>query len=353
MMTQVEQENETNSENTTHSLPTPGAILTQAREQNQLSQQDVADSLNLKLVIVKAIEQDEFKQMPAATFTKGYLRSYAKLVAVDENKVIEAYQALGISQVAPKIDMKSFSKKNKLKKSDDRSLVMPFIILLLIIIVGGFLWFSGKDSLWSFKSADEMSANSPLSIELDNVELEVAETDNFPTQAELTQQVQQNLTNETELTAAEYEAELTENVLTDSEVAEPENIEPANIEATEDVISSSEQTFLAEPNTSDADAELTAVNAEPESNQVVTGEHVVSMQFEADCWINILDATGERIAYGVKKAGRLMQVSGQAPFEITLGAPENVQVSYNDQAIDMQQFKKGMVARFSLPLENE
>ena len=75
----------------------------------------------------------------------------------------------------------------------------------------------------------------------------------------------------------------------------------------------------------------------------------LTMTFSGDCWVNVVDATGERIAYGVKVAGKVMPLTGVPPFEITLGAPHVVSIIYNDQPVDLSHFKPGRVARFTLP----
>ena len=72
-------------------------------------------------------------------------------------------------------------------------------------------------------------------------------------------------------------------------------------------------------------------------------------EFADDCWMNLTDATGEDIAYGVKKAGRVMKVSGVMPFEVTLGAPDVVKISYDGVMVDMSRFPAGKSAKFSLP----
>ena len=76
----------------------------------------------------------------------------------------------------------------------------------------------------------------------------------------------------------------------------------------------------------------------------------VSFTFSGDCWVNIYDATGERIAWGIKKLGYVMNITGQAPFNITLGKPELVVIDFDGQAIDMSQFREGQIAKFTLPL---
>jgi len=72
--------------------------------------------------------------------------------------------------------------------------------------------------------------------------------------------------------------------------------------------------------------------------------------FSGDCWVNIYDATGERIAWGVKKIGYVMTVTGIAPLQITLGKPELVTIVFNDQDVDMSAFNIGNIAKFTLPL---
>ena len=72
--------------------------------------------------------------------------------------------------------------------------------------------------------------------------------------------------------------------------------------------------------------------------------------FVDDCWVNIKDASGEAIAYGVKQNGRVMEIQGVPPVEVTLGAPDNVRVSVNGETVDISSYQNGKTARFALPL---
>jgi cytoskeleton protein RodZ len=73
-------------------------------------------------------------------------------------------------------------------------------------------------------------------------------------------------------------------------------------------------------------------------------------EFSGDCWMNLTDATGEDIAYGVKVKGRVMPVTGIPPFVVTLGAPEVVKIRYAGERIDMSFLPFGRIAKFDLPL---
>jgi len=68
-----------------------GALLKQLREQQTLSVEDIAGKLHLEPRIIAALEANHFAIVPAATYARGYLRSYAKLLGADVEKIIALY----------------------------------------------------------------------------------------------------------------------------------------------------------------------------------------------------------------------------------------------------------------------
>src|SRR5690554_5640565 len=69
-----------------------GSILRQAREDAGLTQEDVVADTRMTLYNVRALENDDFKRLPSDTFTRGYLRIYAKLLKLDVEPLIAAYE---------------------------------------------------------------------------------------------------------------------------------------------------------------------------------------------------------------------------------------------------------------------
>ena len=67
----------------------------------------------------------------------------------------------------------------------------------------------------------------------------------------------------------------------------------------------------------------------------------VFLAFSQDCWVKVTDASNEVLAIGIKKSGSTLVLTGIAPFEVTLGAPEAVTIQYQDIKIDISQIKKG------------
>ena len=74
-------------------LPTdPGARLRRQREAAGLTQQDVAERLNLDSSVVFALERDDFASLGAPVFARGHLKRYAALLGVAEGEILGAYE---------------------------------------------------------------------------------------------------------------------------------------------------------------------------------------------------------------------------------------------------------------------
>jgi len=67
----------------TSSLGAPGEILREARERAGLSQDDIAGKLKLAPRQIAAIETGDWDSLPERTFTRGFMRSYARIVGLD------------------------------------------------------------------------------------------------------------------------------------------------------------------------------------------------------------------------------------------------------------------------------
>ena len=74
------------------------------------------------------------------------------------------------------------------------------------------------------------------------------------------------------------------------------------------------------------------------------------MNFNEDSWVEIHDGNGDRVAFGVKKAGYVMTVTGAQPFNIVLGKHQVVDITFQGEAIDTSHFAKNRLAKFTLPL---
>jgi len=81
-----------------------GEVLRKRREELGLQLGEVAELLKIKADYLTAIENDSPEKLPAAVYTKGYIRCYARYLNVDGGAVIQ-YYAQHLSQPQPSMIM--------------------------------------------------------------------------------------------------------------------------------------------------------------------------------------------------------------------------------------------------------
>lgn len=74
-----------------------GSQLRAAREKKNLTRSQVAAATRMKVQTVEALEDDDYKQIPAPIYAKGFIKSYAELVGLDVKALMEEYVRLSAS----------------------------------------------------------------------------------------------------------------------------------------------------------------------------------------------------------------------------------------------------------------
>ena len=69
----------------------PGQRLRIAREARQLTRDAVAVQMRIEAKVIDALERDDYTQLPAAVFVRGYIRAYAKLVGLAAEPLVDAF----------------------------------------------------------------------------------------------------------------------------------------------------------------------------------------------------------------------------------------------------------------------
>lgn len=324
------------------STPSPGAMLKARRETLGLSQQDIADKLFLKVNQINDLECDVIDEKSSVTFTKGYVRNYAKQLGLDSQAVIEAFERYHNQTSVPSSEkLQSFSKRVAKQTHDDRWMMVTYIILLLII-AGVVAWWYQQPSddtvsdLTLPEAVKREAANTPIPSQPadDNIEFAESAIDDEPSESDLSSEneVTEGAQPSTNLSSLDNDGFTQEGDLDDGAISSPDTA----------VNDSNNLTNLL-----NSDAVESAPSLELSSDAAPIS---MSFTFDDDCWVNIKDATGEAIAYGVKQKGRVMEIQGVPPVEVTLGAPDNVRISVNGESVDISSYQNGRTARFTLPM---
>jgi cytoskeleton protein RodZ len=332
---------------------TPGSLLSQARDAKGFTAADIAQKLRLKVGIIEALERDEVLSTISLTFTKGYVRSYAKLLGLNENHIIQLFNELHISDDLTPKKMQSFSRKVSREHNDSRWMIVTYSIIALVILLSILWWVQHQSEPFFAAKSNVPEAEQSVSESLQTPVFDAIEDDSFTLNAV---EIDSELTDLTNATEAEAEVEIeTGSDLAPYEQAEfadetttaiPDFIPNTNPENINQVLT------VLENNDPDVESELRLFADDNESMQDSNELVELIFSFSGDCWIKITDATGNDIAYGVKKAGRVMPVIGQAPFSVILGAPRSVNVQYDGEPIDISFLPSDRTGRFVLPLQD-
>ena len=336
---------------------TPGSLLSQARNAKGFTAADIAQKLRLKVGIIEALERDEVLSTISLTFTKGYVRSYAKLLGLNENHIIQLFNELHISDDLTPKKMQSFSRKVSREHNDSRWMIVTYSIIALVILLSILWWVQHQSEPFFAAKSNVPEAEQSVSESLQTPVFDAIEDDSFTLNAV---EIDSELTDLTNATEAEAEAEAEVDIETGSDLAPYEQAEFADETTTAipDFIPNTnpeninQVLTVLENNDPDVESELRLFADDNESMQDSNELVELIFSFSGDCWIKITDATGNDIAYGVKKAGRVMPVIGQAPFSVILGAPRSVNVQYDGEPIDISFLPSDRTGRFVLPLQD-
>jgi len=276
-----------NDENTESTQPSLGQTLKSGREAAGVSLEQLAEKLKLSVLQLQHLENDEHHLLGPATFVKGYAKCYCREFNLDSVAVMALFPES--QETIKKSNMQSFSKRTEKEAHDSRLMLVSYIILAIAI---------GSSALWWWQNStplNQQTVTKPL------IDLSVNE---------ITQPEPQRVNTD-----------------------EAESIQP-------------ELEYKAPEQPTQVREEPVTEPAQQEQNGLST----VVMLFNEDSWVEIHDGEGEKVAFGVKKAGYEMTVTGTPPFSVVLGKHQVVEITLNGEAIDISNFPKNRLAKFNLPL---
>ncbi|ELB2918452.1 cytoskeleton protein RodZ [Vibrio parahaemolyticus] len=300
-----------------------GTLLKNKRESLGMTQKQVADRLRLRVSVIENIENNRFESQQVATFTRGYLRSYAKFVGLDEKVVLVALeQTADVKPKEQEIEMQSFSRKTKHEKHNSRIMLLTWVIAIVIIGISAAWWWQNQqeNSLAQVVAEANVETSQPSADEIADIDLMTEEELIASTPAELA--ASNNTASESSINAAQ----------TDEVV--PAETEESTTEATQEPVALIEA----------------AEEVQEASSVVPEGMTLLTMKFKADCWIQVKDTNGKTLVSGTQKPGQDVELTGKAPFKVILGAPEGVTMTFASEPVDLSGYTSGKVARFTLPL---
>ena len=159
-----------------------GSLLASARKQQNKTVEEIAAELNLSVSQIKTIELDQTDGLPEPTYVRGYIRSYAKLLGLDSEQILQSYLNPNWQQSTNLDDMpRGIASADELS---DKRFLTPTKVVVVVALAGifGYLWYSGaldelingEKGVSTLQSATSGDAENPAAVTI--VGSESAET---------------------------------------------------------------------------------------------------------------------------------------------------------------------------------
>lgn len=307
-----------------------GSQLRLAREQAGLGVDELARRLCMTPDKLEALERDDFERLAGATYVRGYIRNTCKELGLDSAPVLQTFEQQMPAAAAVHVpEMPRGAVMARGEQGSGGALFGPAVLVLALVAAGGYWWFGlqqgntspavdpamtdvSSDNLFTTEAApalageaargDDILAAAPA--EPGDVEVPVADLTETAAEVAPAQDATQAAEENTQPLAAAIEAASPE------VAAEPEVVEPVATQA---------------PSVADEPA-AGAVGGVPAPG--------LSLAFSEESWVEVTDATGNKLLAKLQPAGSTVELTGEAPFSLMLGNAAATTVSYAGEVVD-------------------
>ena len=283
-----------------------GAPLRQAREARKMRVEEISELMKVPLGIIEAIEKSAVEQLPPPTFTKGYLRAYARFVEIADQDVLQCYDNAVPEKKIPGPRSRLPDETNSQSPIVRAVTYVLLICGILALVYGGIQYYRGK--------ADEMEAHVKVRAEkhADQVSsLDAPRLKPIP----VVQHARMSESGEL-VVAPEYRTVVTEK---EKVTKTKPTLEPA------------------------------AESVSPVVKDTGQREHdTIRFLAKKGAWLEVRDSTGKRLHYDMIPKNEWISLQGKAPFKLSLGNARSTQVEINGLPVDMGRYiKPNNIAQFS------
>ena len=183
-MEHINQEVETPQNNSVnHSLrPSIGAMLQNAREIKGYSLKKISHHTKISLTMLKALEEDDIKNLPNKAYVIGFIKSYANVVDLKISHCLDEFEKTfeNLNAASEKSSNEDFHNKGTQKAHKSYLLLVSIICIGVILSISAYLLVNSNTEVVKVKKkevikTENLTASSPLQeeikIEVDHKEI--------------------------------------------------------------------------------------------------------------------------------------------------------------------------------------
>ncbi len=125
---------------------TIGELLQEERQRHHLSIEQLAQQTRVKVEYLRALEANQFAELPAATFVKGYIKTYAKIFGFDYQPLLALlrrdFKESAAGKLVPREFIKPVLKKRQVWTPVTLAVIALGVVFFSLICYVGLQWYS-------------------------------------------------------------------------------------------------------------------------------------------------------------------------------------------------------------------
>ena len=293
--------------------PSVGEQLAAARQARGLEVQDIAQALKLGPRQVEALERGDWRALPGQTFTRGFVRNYARLLQIDPAPLMQQLDAVMEKPVnslsVPASRPAQMPQTGGAVSRRDRAVVMIGMGLVVLAALAYFLIpndiSSLRDNAQGLLDSLSRKEEAPLAATPAPATPEAAEPV-FPPGT------------------------------TPQQIMNPQALAPA--EATPQPVVEATEPAQIKP----------LVPAAVETPVPAGNKPQMRFVFDKESWLEVRDRDNQLIFSQRVAAGNEQLLSGNGPLSLTIGYAPGVRLFWRGQPVDLAPHTRGDVARLVL-----
>lgn len=338
-----------------------GAALREAREQLGLSVADVANRIKFAPRQIEAMEADDFAHLPEATFVRGFVRSYARLLEIDAAPLLAALPQTHQQPVAA-TEKNSvevvFPSVSTARRSNIIWLAGGVFVALLLVVFARM-----HDSPSAAVQSSAQTNVETLELPVAAVAVTPAPVADAPSEGPT---VLPTVMSKPAVQAAapDVKAQSTpsgdkaakEQLVKQKVIQEPSALDRASKkqaakEQAAQELAVKEQAAIERAAKKKAAKEQAALDRVASAPKPVNGAAELAslrLVFDEDSWVDVKDASGKILLSKMNHAGSLVRLSGMAPLSIVIGHASGVHLFYKGKEVNLVPHTSVEVARLLL-----
>lgn len=118
-------------------MPAFGENLRREREMRGVSLEEISSATKISMRFLEAIEREDFSKLPGGIFSRSFIRSYARYLGLDEERVVAEYQLAAKPQM--EFDLHRLPSGTASAARPARRTPLIATLVALVLLVGGYV----------------------------------------------------------------------------------------------------------------------------------------------------------------------------------------------------------------------